>query len=382
MNVRFKTSLRFELCYALQAVTDQGSRLHPDWCATMRRALPETFAERFERLGATSVLWAVLPDVLDAIEEEPSFEAMLIALDEMPTRPFQRRLLAGLLHQETLAQDLVDGKRTLAAALGHVPRSKQEWLAFVGLYPFEPDLPLAVALQRIIDDPEGFREDLLELFELFWSCGFRETWIRLEPMFKRSLAEKERLFAALPFSEFAQRALLRIEVEDDVVKAIRGGFRMSLSKVDRCLITPSAFNDKRYWSAYETDRGTYDVYFPYFDPSIALDESTLPLFEPELDAAMIFKALGDSTRYAIATLLTREPRTSVELSRLLSVSKPTISHHVHTLREAGLLDERHVNGAVELSLRRETLDGLSRLAIHQLYESQTTRPITMTRSKK
>lgn len=382
MNVRFEPSLRFELCYALQAVTDRSSRLHPGWCAVMRGALPEAFTTHFERLGATPVFWALLPDVIGTISSEPSFDEMMTTLVDLPLGSFQCRLLAGLLHQKTLAQELVDGKLSLTAALSHVPRPKQEWLAFVGLYPYEPDGPLAVALQRLLDDPMGFREDLCELLRLFWSGGFRDTWNRLEPMLRRSLAEKERLFAALPFPEFAQRALLRIEVEGEVVKAIRGGFRMPLSQVERCLITPSAFNDKRYWSAYETPRGTYDVYFPYFDPSLALDEAPLPHVEPELDAALIFKALGDSTRYAIATLLAREPHTSAELSRLLSIAKPTVSHHIYTLREAGLLDERHASGAVHLSLRRETLEGLSHLAIHQLYEARTPRPITLTRSKK
>src|SRR6185295_4702095 len=111
--------------------------------------------------------------------------------------------------------------------------------------------------------------------------------------------------------------------------------------------------DRRHWAAYEVgDRAI--AHFPVFEPSIA---PSLPAGStrsrdrpapkktraahagPELDPALVFRALGDATRFAIATLLAATPRTAADLCRALDMSRPTMSHHVHELREAGLLAE-------------------------------------------
>jgi DNA-binding transcriptional ArsR family regulator len=101
--------------------------------------------------------------------------------------------------------------------------------------------------------------------------------------------------------------------------------------------------------------------------------------DPALDPSLIFKALGDSTRFAIATLLARAPKSSVELAKILSVSKPTISHHVHLLREAGLIQETFVNGSVELQLKRVVLEGLSEITVAKLFDGNE--PLNLIRTR-
>ena len=59
----------------------------------------------------------------------------------------------------------------------------------------------------------------------------------------------------------------------------------------------------------------------------------------------------------------------MELAKILSVSKPTISHHVHLLREAGLIQEAYVNGSVELQLNKQVLEKLSELTISKLFDA-------------
>ena len=88
-----------------------------------------------------------------------------------------------------------------------------------------------------------------------------------------------------------------------------------------------------------------------------------------MDPALIFKALGDVTRFAIVSIIAHEPKSSVELSKILSITKATISHHVHILREAGLLNERHESGSVKLSLKRAIIENLSELTIERLYKN-------------
>ena len=55
-----------------------------------------------------------------------------------------------------------------------------------------------------------------------------------------------------------------------------------------------------------------------------------------------FKALADPTRRRILELLKSGDLTAGELARKFDVSKPTLSHHLATLKAAGLVtDERH-----------------------------------------
>ena len=55
-----------------------------------------------------------------------------------------------------------------------------------------------------------------------------------------------------------------------------------------------------------------------------------------------FKALADPTRRRILELLKEGDLTAGELAKNSGVSKPTLSHHLATLKAAGLVtDERH-----------------------------------------
>ena len=55
-----------------------------------------------------------------------------------------------------------------------------------------------------------------------------------------------------------------------------------------------------------------------------------------------FKALSDPTRRRILELLRDHDMTVGELAEHFDISKPSLSHHLATLRSAGLVtDERH-----------------------------------------
>ena len=55
-----------------------------------------------------------------------------------------------------------------------------------------------------------------------------------------------------------------------------------------------------------------------------------------------FKALSDPTRRRILELLRERDMTAGELAEQFNMSKPSISHHLTTLKTAGLVtDERH-----------------------------------------
>jgi DNA-binding transcriptional ArsR family regulator len=86
-----------------------------------------------------------------------------------------------------------------------------------------------------------------------------------------------------------------------------------------------------------------------------------------LDPALVFAALGDATRYAIAGLIAQTPMTGAELARRLGTSAPTITYHLRALRKAGLVLERVQGRRVAISLNRAALAGLSEAALAQFF---------------
>ena len=57
---------------------------------------------------------------------------------------------------------------------------------------------------------------------------------------------------------------------------------------------------------------------------------------------VMFKALSDPIRRKILLMLKEKDMTAGEIAERFDISKPSISHHLNTLKQAGMvLDERH-----------------------------------------
>jgi len=381
IEYKFQISIHYEIFFALQALTDPEGRIHPEWKQRARAALSSTFHRRFEALGPSSFLW---PCIADAIEEEENckeFRQLIAQLEQLPIHDFQRRILIGAVHDPKLVESMIAGK-SLFDAIRNVRKAKQEWLGFIGLYPYQKQRPMVRALESVLRAPQEFRKEVISLLKSFWNSSFEQTWSRLQPKFQRSLQEKERLFQSCSLKEFAQFSLLRVEINEEkgYLKAVRGGFQIPLRDLKQIYFLPSCFNDRRHWTCYDGI-----ACFPYFDPAISIDTQTsvsrAMVAEPELDPALIFAALGDSTRFAIVSIVARSATSGAELGRLLGLTPATVSHHVHVLREAGLLQELAEGKSLCLSLNREVIEGLSQLAIEKLYESKSDISMKKTRTK-
>ena len=98
------------------------------------------------------------------------------------------------------------------------------------------------------------------------------------------------------------------------------------------------------------------------------------------DPALVFHALGDATRYAIASLLARDALTSAELARRLGVATPTLAHHLRALRQARLVLEEKRGNSILLRLNRDTVAGLSAATVSALYDPA--QPVPLRRSRR
>ncbi len=80
-----------------------------------------------------------------------------------------------------------------------------------------------------------------------------------------------------------------------------------------------------------------------------------------LDAARparLFSALGDETRIKIVKLLSESEQNVDDLTRLLDVSQPTISHHLRVLRENGLVESEKRGRSIYYSLLQPVQEGV------------------------
>lgn len=365
---RFAPAPLIECCYALAHMCDEqrDGSVHGAWSQAARRRVSPGFWRSFAELGAWPKVWTVLPDLLENFDEARTVEALATRLQALEPRELATQLLAGVLHPLPLVRAVVSGELTLRAAVGKAPAVHREWLMFAGLYPFDEAAPVTQMLQRALDEPSRVGQRLAAMLQEFWSSVFSGTWQLALPQYERSVAEKARLLAACTPQRFADELRLRIEIDlsKGYLQAVRGGYRLPLSRLGTAWMIPSAFNVHHLWHVLPA-RGKHDALFPYFDPSIEVGIANATArharheADPQFDPALVFRALADTARYSMVLLLGSAPRTATEIGELLSLSKGTVSHHMHILREAGLVTRALEGNTMLVQLNRGAIERLS-----------------------
>jgi ArsR family transcriptional regulator len=87
-------------------------------------------------------------------------------------------------------------------------------------------------------------------------------------------------------------------------------------------------------------------------------------------AALRFRALGDETRLRLLELLTTSERSVAELMELTELGQSLVSHHLRTLRQAGLVVDRREGRWVYYSIADQALNRI-RLTLYELAPLQT-----------
>lgn len=338
MKIKTAISPQFELCYGLADLVSPAPVVAPTWLGEMS---PDWLA------AAKSFGWAFWLGVPDILEDHPpctSVDEFLLALGQVPPEQARRRLVRGLFHAD----------ETEAPAA-----PKREWLAFVGLDDWSGSTATGSVLKR---EAAALMEGTVSVLEQFRAV-FDPLWDRLQPQLVESRGRADRLAQACGLQELARQLLLAVDVDEAAsrIRALRGGYELTYDDETVIYLMPSVFNVRRFWTVAD-ERPPATVFFPYFDPSLALPTG------PDVDARhlhvapdpwLVCRALGDPTRAAIVRRLARMPMTGAELGAALGLSKANISHHIFQLREAGLIDEQSAGRATRLSLRDETIANLS-----------------------
>lgn len=75
---------------------------------------------------------------------------------------------------------------------------------------------------------------------------------------------------------------------------------------------------------------------------------------------LLFKALNDETRRQILELLKAGDKTAGEIADGFNISKPSISHHLDMLKQAGLVESVKAGQFIYYSLNTTVLDEIAK----------------------
>lgn len=368
--------LRFELFLALWALEQKQQARHGAWAKRARLALGAEGRAAMKALGNAAELWATAVDCPGILPVDCTLAEMVGALAAQSPHLFAEILLESALHDFTVARALLADGREPAKAIAALPAKKREWLAHIGLFPFDAAAPIGRAVTALLRDPVGAQQAMIAALSCFWRDVFEADWHRLRPQLDRSAAKARASLSGKPWREIAPQLghHLGLNIEIDhrrrEMAALRGGYRLPFKNIAQVHFIPSAFNEARFWTVLGNSAREQHVYLPYFDPAVALAGDEGAMTDPlrEIDVALVFRALGDATRFAIAQVIARRPMQAVEIARLLGLSKPTVTHHLHELRQANLIAERAEGNATLLSLARAPILSLSMAAEQRLFE--------------
>jgi DNA-binding transcriptional ArsR family regulator len=382
---------RFDLFYALYALADPAPSPVDGWKARATRHLPREFETIAQRIAPRPIFWPLLADTLQNSHGDLSFDEMMTALGELSPEDLRANILGGIFHDAATVRGLVSGKKNLRQLAETGQTDGAGLLTHFGLRPYDARSQSARTISMVLTDPSTFRDELVGALRQFWETSFRSEWRALGGDLRATSLRMRELESELSPEDLASELRLPVTF-DGAAKEVKPnhGPGIPYDRIDHCFVLPSAFNTRRWWAKYETGSGKVNLYFPVFQHRRAGDSAPretsrrlTPSLEPgAIRAELVFRALGDTTRYAIASVLARVPTTSAELARSLGVSKPTITHHVQALRAAGLIEEKQAGGSTKLALNRETVALLSEAAVDQLFSGTGDLSLDTTRKRR
>lgn len=353
LAIEVEVGPRFEIFYALHKLFAPASSSTEKWRTAARARLGARVEREATEIVPEPLMWAVLADSTLGTETVTSFDDLMAAVDGPDAEQFRAIVLAGV-----------------------------------------PDIrgsALGDRFRALLRYPHEYRGRMIAVLHAFWSSGFAEDFSAIKIELDRTGRQLLAARASAAPSALMDRLSLPIELNetDEMLKAGRSGYSVALARVGRITLLPSAFNLNRWWTKRDYGEAPVDFFFPLNDSTITPNDAfrensarpptALAAVSANLRPELVFRALGDTTRYAIATILARSPSTPSELARQLRVSKPTITHHVHALRDAGLIVEGTSGG--KLALDRSKLEGLSAAAVSVLFSSEGKLRLAKTRKR-
>ena len=195
--------------------------------------------------------------------------------------------------------------------------------------------------RRVIAEPEWAQEELALLLEDYLAAVFG--------------AEVGHVVDAIADASHRADELLAVLPTEVAIEQLTGGYTMAPNlSLSRITLAPSAFIHP--FVATRFDESTDEALIVFGVRSSSLEEYDTAPVDPQLLKAL--RSLGDPGRLRLMRLLSREPLTTTELQARIGLSPPTVHHHLHQLRAAGLVRQERTKGGMRYSIRRDSAAGV------------------------
>lgn len=333
--ISFRTSVIFEMLLSLHATAHPRPE-HEDWAESTKGHLsPELLKEvelfHSERFGRGPSLMELAIDYPD----HHDVEGFLAYLRKMAVEEFLFYILGRVVPPGEI-KDLPWTEEELEDAISaHVPEGwEKKWITPGHL--------------EVLNDPEGYRARIADLWQGYWEQFFREDWPNYREAWERSIKENE--------------ARLSREEPLDFVRSLSGKKDLPPFEIppgtglEEIILVPSCF-------APGTRGG---ILFGYGSITVLYDCRMTEERREELrrtagEIVSVAKALDDITRLEILRLIARDESIyGQKIASTCSISQPSVSRHVRILRDAGLIEERRMDNRIGYNICWEVVEGFSK----------------------
>jgi len=186
----------------------------------------------------------------------------------------------------------------------------------------------------VLNEPQAVMERFRVLLASYWEAAFEEEWAQFQPILVDGINRAANVIADSGLMAFLEglRPDVRVDRQADAFSLNRGhDHEVRLAGDDILLLVPSVY----VWPDVQV---TCDTPWPYAlvypAPQVVTKARS---GTPPQELLTGIRALGDDTRLRVLRIVAEEPRSTQELAALAHVSEATMSKHLRTLTEAGLL---------------------------------------------
>lgn len=298
----------FMSLFVLYHPADFGVR--PAWAAGVRQRLSARSRQTLERIFSFSSL------PLSWLSRLPSPQTVQTALEAVRTLAPAERLPVLTLPVK-FSQTGYEVLQRVASQKRWSENDKDQLMQAFGRVPPPSDTALETML-NCWTDLETQGEQYLAALEEYAQVFFEEEEKHIAPALASALSQAQRLAEKHPPLELVERLSRGVRLQD-------------IGQIEQIVLFPS------WWVHPLVFLGRKEVQaFVVFSARPFAPAHSLP-DEPPEELIQTFKALGDSTRLRILRYLAQGALTPSELAQRLRLRPPTIIHHLHTLRLAGLV---------------------------------------------
>lgn len=287
--------------------------LRASWAAGVRSRLPTAERRMIEEM--MTYVWVPIPWI-HSLEPPKDAASVLWALRRIPPEDRLLKLIEKMEKGEDaffkVVKAVVEKRAWDETDLEAIKQATHHW----DMRGKARSLP---KLLSWLSHPEECGELYYSLMQSYFQAFFEDEEKRIAPALRAGL-------------ERAQALADRLSVQDLLVELSQGVHFEDMPKVKELVLAPA------YWNTPLILYAPLDAERMLLIFGVRPGEDSLVPGEQVPDALLrALKALADPTRLRILNYLSQEELSPAELARRLRLRAPTVTHHLHELRVAGLV---------------------------------------------